>query len=337
VWGFCRLSTSTVVVSTGEDLLLPENISHLCYSLLECMCPVNTPLSLSSKMSDHESRSAAPAPPPKDDDEHMISPSCVIQEGRAVATHMEQMMEQQQLRLRENPGLISPSFDEEIAESRPSLSSNRNHEDEDGDEKMPAAKALRFSSNVTEHGPSGGWELEDMLPMWWTRSEIETFHKAAKVKARSFLRRSDTFKKTFQAVFQECSRDRTGRNLLESESVQRLLSSATTLRGLESRTIGIIREYRNFHARSVLEVATTNQNVDAALRSRSLQTSRPSKTLARILAKQDSIAIAHMIRKELDGEPPSPSSSSEDTESSDHDAAASSFSVPSSPRPSSDE
>jgi hypothetical protein len=316
-------------------LLLPENISHLCYSLLECMCPVNTPLSL-FKMS------AAPAPPPKDDDEHMISPSCVIQEGRAVATHVEQM-EQQQLRLRENPGLISPSFDEEIAGSQPSSSSSspspskRNHEDEDGDEKMPAAKALRFSSNVTEHGPSGGWELEDMLPMWWTRSEIEMFHKAAKVKARSFLRRSDSFKKTFQTVFQECSRDRTGRNLLESESVQRLLSSATTLRGLESRTIGIIREYRNFHARSVLEVATTNQNVDAALRSRSLQTSRPSKTLARILAKQDSIAIAHMIRKELDGEPPSPSSSSEDTESSDHDAAASSFSVPSSPRPSSDE
>jgi hypothetical protein len=87
--------------------------------------------------------------------------------------------------------------------------------------------------------------------------------------------------------------------------------------------------YRNFHIQSVLGVAK-NQTVSTSLRSRSLRTSKPSRILARVLAKQDAIAIAHMIQKELDGAPSSPPSSSDGTTSSEADAtsaAASPFSM----------
>jgi hypothetical protein len=268
-------------------------------------------------MSDHgNSLAAAPAPADDKGDEHMTSPSCVIDEGKTTFVEMEQ----QQLRLKENPTLIAPSF--EATDIVEELS---------GSSFVAKAmtKELTFSTDVTEYEPSIVWDMEDTLAMWWTPTDIQTFHRTARAKAKAFLRRSQRFKDAFQAVFQECSKDISTRDLLETESVQYLLSSATTLRGLESRTISIIREYRNFHIQSVLGVAK-NQTVNTSLRSRSLRTSKPSRILARVLAKQDAIAIAHMIQKELDGAPSSPPSSSDGTTSSEADAtsaAASPFSM----------
>ncbi|KAG7338452.1 hypothetical protein IV203_010113 [Nitzschia inconspicua] len=270
-------------------------------------------------MSNHKRR-LAQSPPKDGEDELMISPSCVIVEGKTAYVEMEQ----QQLRLKENPGLIASSLEiSDIAQRDSGLShasdSNENYE-------KAASRRLSFSPQISEYEPTIELDVEDMLAMWWTPADIKMFQRAARAKAQSFLRRYETFKQNFQAVFQECSKQMTIRELLETESVQRLLVSSTTLRGLESRTIGIIREYRNFHIQNVLDVAS-HQNVDAILRSSSLRTSKPSRNLARILAKQDYIAIAHMIRKELDGEPSSPSSSSKETDHSNHDAVASVFSA----------
>jgi hypothetical protein len=243
---------------------------------------------------------------------HMTSPSCVIDEGHT--TH--EKMEQQKLRLKQNPELIAPSFVVPDITGDPS---------ECAAVAKARTKQLRFSVEVTELEPSNAWDEEDTLAMWWTPTDIQTFHRTARAKAKKFLRRSGRFKDTFHAVFQECSRD-VSSDLFEKECVQCLLSSSTPLRGLESRSIGLIRKYRDFHIQSVLEVAT-NQTVNSSLRSISRQTSKPSRILARILARQDALAIAHMIQKELDGAPSSPSSSSDGTTTDANSTAASPFSA----------
>ncbi|KAL3912035.1 MAG: hypothetical protein SGILL_007044 [Bacillariaceae sp.] len=182
-------------------------------------------------------------------------------------------------------------------------------DDDDADVSMTAApKSVRFSPDVIEHEPSIVWDLEDHNAMWWSQEEISNFSRTARSKAHAFLRKNEAFTRTFHSVFQDCSKEMSSRRLLQSENVQDLLGSATALRGLESRMISIIRQYRKFHITSVLEAAE-QQDVQELLRARSLRTSRPSRALARILARQDSMATAHMIQKELDGEPPSPSSS----------------------------
>ena len=108
----------------------------------------------------------------------------------------------------------------------------------------------------------------------------------------------------------------------DRESIQDLLSEEhrpRSLRGLECRTIPILKNYRAFHSQSVLELqehrrqhrSIQSQNLsadeDAAdqevtarlIRARSLRTSRPSRALARIFAQSDANEVAIMIRNEL--------------------------------------
>ncbi|KAL3916965.1 MAG: hypothetical protein SGILL_004933 [Bacillariaceae sp.] len=272
-------------------------------------------------MSDHESRYAS-APPPssqesEDGDEHMISPQCVMDEGRQA----HQQMEEQKQRLKENPDLMdsmgmpdvlgkhSAHGDSATAVTMEISSTEFNFNDS-AENVAAVTKTVRFSPLVIERDPSIVWDLEDMGAMWWTQEEIQSFSRTARSKAHAFLRKNESFTRTFHSVFQDCSKEASSRRLLQTQSVQELLSSANALRGLESRTISVIRQYRNFHITSVLEAAE-KQDVAELLRARSLRTSKPSRALARILARQDSMAIAHMIRKELAGEPPSPCSSAD--------------------------
>ena len=111
--------------------------------------------------------------------------------------------------------------------------------------------------------------------------------------------------------------------LMETDSVKSLLEKPNDIRGLECRVISLIRKYRKVHIQNVLDVvasgkqkpaATTttaaaadnsnsnNNNVEiheALLRARSLRTSRPSRALARVLARYDSNVTASIIREEL--------------------------------------
>jgi hypothetical protein len=292
-----------------------NNIRRIAFTPLingqYCLCTIQIIVAFS--MSDHESRHAsADAPPPPHEDEegeHMISPQCVIDEGRQ--SH-QRCMEEQQQRLKSNPDLMgmpdvlgAHSGHGEASVGADAMDTSSSHVDD-----TIMTKTVRFSSEVIEQEPSIVWDLEDMQAMWWTQQEIQSFSRTARSKAHAFLRKNEGFTRTFHTVFQDCSKDMSSRRLLQTQSVQDLLSSATALRGLESRTISIIRQYRNFHITSVLEAAQ-QQHVQELLRARSLRTSKPSRTLARILARQDSMAIAHMIRRELAGEAPSPSSSAE--------------------------
>ena len=246
----------------------------------------------------------------------MISPQCVMDEGRQA----QQQMEQQKQRLKENPELMDSmgmpdvmgkhsAHGDSVTEATHEIS-NSDFNDSTENVAVAATKTVRFSPLVIEREPSIVWDLEDMEAMWWKQEDIQSFGRTARSKAHAFLRKNENFTRTFQAVFQDCSKEVSSRRLLQTQSVQDLLSSTNALRGLECRSISIIRQYRNFHITSVLEAAE-KQDVAELLRARSQRTSKPSRALARILARQDSMAIAHMIRKELAGEPPSPCSSAE--------------------------
>jgi hypothetical protein len=116
--------------------------------------------------------------------------------------------------------------------------------------------------------------------------------------------------------------------LWETDSVKSLLEKPNDIRGLECRVISMIRKYRKVHVQNVLDVvavakqqqpkkgvADTADNDqsgnnrrsdveihDALLRARSLRTSRPSRALARVLARYDNNVTASIIRQELAAE-----------------------------------
>eukprot|EP00539_Tryblionella_compressa_P012912 CAMPEP_0178825664 /NCGR_PEP_ID=MMETSP0746-20121128/6346_1 /TAXON_ID=913974 /ORGANISM="Nitzschia punctata, Strain CCMP561" /LENGTH=234 /DNA_ID=CAMNT_0020487451 /DNA_START=93 /DNA_END=797 /DNA_ORIENTATION=+ len=212
-------------------------------------------------------------------------------------------LDQQQQRLRDDPDLRK-SF--ALPDVNASTSSSPRTE----------TKTVSFSPQVAEYDPSPLWDLDDLHAMWWTAEDIYGFNKAAIRRVKNFLRHHEKFTETFMAVFQDCSKDMNTRQLWESDNVTALLDFPTELRGLESRAISIVRQYRKFHIQSVLEV---DHRKEAVLRARSLSTSKPSRAIARILARQDSMSIASMIRTELESEGSSPgtSSSSLDTTSID--------------------
>jgi hypothetical protein len=113
--------------------------------------------------------------------------------------------------------------------------------------------------------------------------------------------------------------------LWETDSVKSLLEKPNDIRGLECRVISMIRKYRKVHVQNVLDVVAfakqppkkdaadtaDNDNSsntrsssdveihDALLRARSLRTSRPSRALARVLARYDTDVTASIIRQEL--------------------------------------
>mmetsp|Transcript_47661 Transcript_47661/g.116066 ORF Transcript_47661/g.116066 Transcript_47661/m.116066 type:complete len:515 (-) Transcript_47661:181-1725(-) len=193
-------------------------------------------------------------------------------------------------------------------------------------------------------------ELDENV--WYNPEEI----RAMTLKARSAVKRSSKDKSSYteavQAVFLDTcgaarfmkDNDAPGTELDESapsslstsssmgsfesrigwdkESIQDLLSEEhrpRSLRGLECRTIPILKNYRTFHSQSVLAIqeqrrqhrSNESQNPsadkDAAdpevtarlIRAQSLRTSRPSRALARIFAQSDANEVAIMIRNEL--------------------------------------
>lgn len=102
----------------------------------------------------------------------------------------------------------------------------------------------------------------------------------------------------------------------DREAVQDLLRQEHrpgTLRGLECKIIPLLKDYRNFHAKSLLALQvqrrqsygqSSQKSFDQEvtlrlLRAQSLQTSRPSRALARIFAQSDANEVAAMIRNEL--------------------------------------
>jgi hypothetical protein len=248
-------------------------------------------------LASHASSAAAGAAPilasrtddDQNDDDFSDSPTCVI-DG---TTKQVQVRLDQQRRLKADPNLMeSLAF--------PADSSHSHHHN-----KRQRA-AVTFSSMVIEHEPSHVWDLHDMLPMWWTSNDISNFNKTARSLAKSFLKQHPTFTQTFKQVFQDCSsptKDKDLSSFWDSESIQSLISAPTDIRGLECRVISMIRKYRKVHIQNVLDVQPNEKIIhDSLLRARSLRTSRPSRALARVLARQDSNAIASMIRKELASE-----------------------------------
>jgi hypothetical protein len=202
-----------------------------------------------------------------------ISPNCVIDEVTRVVADTRL---NQQRRLREDPDLLKTFEVPDVTTS---------------------TKSVSICPEVIEHDPPTQWTMEDLSSQFWKSVEIREFSEDARRAAKSFLRRNPEFPSKYIAVFQGCVSD----DMNKMDSVKTLQEFPTDLRGLESRAIQILRQYRRFHVQSVLEAAS-DQDYEAILRSRSLRTSKPCRALARLLALQDSMTVASIIREELIGE-----------------------------------
>jgi hypothetical protein len=158
-------------------------------------------------------------------------------------------------------------------------------------------KSVSFCPHVKEEPPR--WPLADVeQETWYSGAELRKNYKAAKRDSKLFLRRHQRFTQTFNAMFLDCSRKELRmRDLRVTDSVNAVFAFPTDLRGLESRAISLLGQYRRFHLQSVLSAQGEGE---AFLRARSMSTSRPSRAMARFLALSDENDVVSMVREELD-------------------------------------
>jgi hypothetical protein len=202
----------------------------------------------------------------RQDDDYIVSPSCVIE---GVARHTRRRHDVC------GDALVLKSIGKSL--------NSRN---------------VSFCPQVQEYPPH--WSLGDAMEheTWHSCSDIVAFKSVAKRDSKIFLKRHGTFTETFNTVFQDCSRHELRMNdLRNARSVKGLLAFPADIRGLEYRTISLLRQYRKFHIQSVL---SSKEESAAFLRARSMSTSRPSRAVARLFGLSDANEVAFMVGEELD-------------------------------------
>jgi hypothetical protein len=164
---------------------------------------------------------------------------------------------------------------------------------------------VRFSDQVSIINSNLTEELVQEL--WFSRQEIQYFHKEAKQQAKAFREQHTELVQEFGTLVRTCTKESSLQALFRSPSAQQIIKSlpGTTVRGLEGQLHASVGQYRVLHRQSVLAIQKRcPKNHDAEflehlLRSRSLYTSRASRALARLLAHGDYEHMAAIIRQEL--------------------------------------
>jgi hypothetical protein len=142
---------------------------------------------------------------------------------------------------------------------------------------------VRFSDQVSIINSNLTEELVQEL--WFSRQEIQDFHKEAKLQAKDFREQHSELVQELGTLVRTCTKESSLQALFRSPSAQLIMESlpGTTVRGLEGQLHVIVGRYRVLHRQGLLAIQKRcPQEYDAEfleqlLRSRSLYTSRPSR------------------------------------------------------------
>jgi hypothetical protein len=164
---------------------------------------------------------------------------------------------------------------------------------------------VRFSDQVSIINSNSTIEL--VKELWFSRQEIQDFHKEAKQQAKDFREQHSELVQELGTLVRTCTKESSLQALFRSPSAQHIMKSlpGTSVRGLEGHLHVIVGRYRVLHRQGVLAIQKRcpkkhdAEFVGQLLRSRSLYTSRASRALARLLALGDYEHMAAVIRQEL--------------------------------------
>jgi hypothetical protein len=164
---------------------------------------------------------------------------------------------------------------------------------------------VRFSDQVSIINSNLTEELVQEL--WFSRQEIQDFHKEAKQQAKDFREQHSELVQELVSLVRTFTKETSLQALFCSPRAQQIMKSlpGATARGLERHLNVIFGRYRVLHRKGLLAIQKRCPPMhDAAfleqlLRSRSLYTSRASRALARLLAHGDSLHLAASIWQEL--------------------------------------
>jgi hypothetical protein len=164
---------------------------------------------------------------------------------------------------------------------------------------------VRFTDQVSIIISNFAKELVHEL--WFSRQEIQEFHKEAKQQAKDFREQHSELVQELGTLVRTCTKESSLQALFRSPSAQQIMKSlpGTTVRGLEGHLHGIVGRYRVLHRQGLLTIQKRCPKkydadfLEQLLRSRSLYTSRASRALARLLAHGDYQHIAAITQQEL--------------------------------------
>lgn len=148
-------------------------------------------------------------------------------------------------------------------------------------------------------------QKEDTQAFWLSRAEMQAINRSARQVCYTVRETNPKHFEAFSRLHQDCSKEDTVQELLSNHKEMLYSCSATSMRGLESRAHLLMRQYRSFHVKSLLEIQQKSKSLVAIgsreqlLRARSIYTSRASRTLARLLAQSDSMEVATIALPEL--------------------------------------
>jgi hypothetical protein len=146
---------------------------------------------------------------------------------------------------------------------------------------------------------------DDLKTCWWSRRELRHINRDAKEVTTEFKQEEAASLKNFKRVFKLCFDSSSMGQILESSCAQILVHQQEECRGIERFVHPILSSYRHMHRKTLLEIqlslpadATPEAN-ERLLSSKSMQISKPSRILAKLLAHGDSVESADLIRREL--------------------------------------
>jgi hypothetical protein len=146
---------------------------------------------------------------------------------------------------------------------------------------------------------------DDLKTSWWSRRELFNIYRAAKKVAADFKQEEAASLEGFKPVFKLCFESSSLRQILESSCSQILVRQREGCRGVERFLHPVLSSYRLMHRKTLLGIQSslpadaTPGAKERLLSAKSMQISKPSKTLAKLLAHGDSVESADMIRREL--------------------------------------
>jgi hypothetical protein len=133
---------------------------------------------------------------------------------------------------------------------------------------------------------------------WMSRDDLKHSLVRARQDANSLRENNPEYLQDFFHLFQECSRASKGQELWAAQSIQNILRHAKSPllnRGLETHKV--LSKYRRYHVTSVL--AFQKNKSGSEIRRSSMNTSRTSRSFARIVGQMDAIHVYHLLEQEL--------------------------------------
>jgi hypothetical protein len=170
---------------------------------------------------------------------------------------------------------------------------------------LHAQHQVRFSDQVSIINSNLTEELVQEL--WFSRQEIQDFHKEANQQAKDFREQHSEFVQDLGTLVRTCTKDSSLQALFRSPNAQQIMKSlsGTTVRGLEGHLHVIAGHYRVQHRQGLLAIQMRcpkkhdAEFLEQLLQSRSMYTSGASRARARLLAHGDYLHMAAAIKQEL--------------------------------------